>query len=80
MDTPTDDNYQARAEGFITRTRINTVTEAPADRYQLAVDTGTNIVTFDQQYAYTWSLLENDLRCEILDGRTFGKVCKWTTI
>ena len=77
MDGPTEDNFQARSDGFITRTRINTVGESSPNRYQLALDTGTNIVTFDQEYSYTWSLFENDERCEILDPKQYGKVCKW---
>ena len=78
MDTPSTDIYQARSEGFITRTRVNNPTSTSDEKYQLTLDTGTNIVTFDQEYAYTWSLLERDPRCEILDPRMYGKVCKWT--
>ena len=79
MDNPSDEIYQARAEGFITRTRINDVGEdgKSDERYQKSLDTGTNIVSFDQEFSYTWSLFENDERCTILNSRTYGKVCKW---
>lgn len=77
MDTPSDDIYQARSEGFITRTRINDVGSKSDERYQKSLDTGTNIISFDQEYAYTWSLFENDERCSLLESRTYGKVCKW---
>ena len=80
MDGPSNDLCIARAEGVSTRTRINTQTDASLDRYQIALDSGANIVTFDQEYNHTWSLLENNSRCEIFDGKTFGKVCKWTAI
>ena len=76
MDGPIYDLCKSRAEGFITRTRINTQTDDSLDK--IALGSGANIVTFDQKYNQTWSLLENDPRCEILDGKTFGKVCKWT--
>ena len=80
MDTPSDDIYIARSEGFITRTRINDVTSSSPEKYQKTLDTGTQIISFDREYAYSWSIFENDDRCEILDTRKHGKVCKWPRV
>ena len=77
MDDPSDDIYVARNEGFITRTRINDVYGKSDERYQKTLDTGTNIISFDQEYAYSWSLFENDERCFLPDQRKYGKVCQW---
>ena len=73
-----DKIIQARKDGFITRTRANTVLDSSADRDAKTIDSGTQIISFDQQYAYFWSLLENDTRCKLMDRRRYGKVCKWT--
>ena len=37
---------ELRKEGYITRTRINTETEVDADRYQKALDSGSQIISF----------------------------------
>ena len=77
MDNPSDEIFQARNEGFLTRTRINTVEDSSEERYKKTLETGTNIISFDKEFVYSWSLLENSERCEILDGKSFGKVCRW---
>ena len=46
MDDPSDEILTARAEGFLTRTRINMPTVSNKLRYQKSMDTGTSICSF----------------------------------
>ena len=54
------------------------VMEATDQRYADNLDTGSQVISFDQQYDYVWTNMKNDARCEILDEKLFGKVCKWS--
>jgi len=77
MDDPDVDAItELRKEGYITRTRINTETEVDADRYKKALDSGSQIISFDQEYSYSWSLFENHEKCSIQES-SIGKVCHW---
>ena len=94
MDGPQPtESKKACKEGFLIRTRVNTgmngtyksviidtdkVMEATDQRYADNLDTGSQVISFDQQYDYVWTNMKNDARCEILDEKLFGKVCKWS--
>ena len=52
--------------------------DANDQRYSDNLDTGSQVISFDQQYDYVWTQMRNDRRCEPLDEKKFGKVCKWT--
>ena len=47
-------------------------------RYQDNLDTGSQVISFDRRYDYVWLLFEDDQRCDILDEKKYGKVCKWS--
>ena len=51
--------------------------EATDDRDKANVETGSQIISFDQQYDYQWLLLQRDERCTALNEKRYGKVCHW---
>ena len=81
MDGPNPEASRiAREEGYLIRTRMNTIMEATDERDERNIESGSQITSFDQRYDYSWSLFKLSQQCQILDEFKYGKICHWTDL